>query len=149
MMIVYQGTIWYDMTWHDMMYYATLCYSCQWYWAIIFFTSLLHSYQHGRTPILAALNHNYIDVIRYLIEAGADVNQKDGVSIRIPYTAMCECMFCLSIILYHMWIQSFDHIMLIHILSYYVIVFRIQWCHYHQFLHNYYCYFRLLLNDSH
>ena len=65
---------------------------------------------------------NIIDNCRYLIEAGADVNQKDGVSIRIPYTAMCECMFCLSTILYHMCMQSFDHIMLIHILSYYVIV---------------------------
>ena len=46
--------------------------------------------------------------------------------------------FNYTIILYHMWVQSFDHIMLIRIVLYYVIVFRIWWRHYHQFLHYYY-----------
>ena len=98
---------------------------CQWNYPLISSISLFYSYQNGNTVLTVAGGNNESDVIRYLIKAGADVNQKDCVSIRIPYTAMCECMFCLSTILYHMCMQSFDHIMLIHILSYYVIVFRI------------------------
>ena len=46
--------------------------------------------------------------------------------------------FNYTIILYHMWVQSFDHIMLIRIVLYYVIVFRIWWRHCDQFLHYYY-----------
>ena len=36
---------------------------------------------------------NIIDNCRYLIEAGADVNQKDGVSIRIPYQPCVKISF--------------------------------------------------------
>ena len=71
---------------------------CQWNYPLISSISLFYSYQNGLTVLINAGGNNESDVIRYLIEAGADVNQKDGVSIRIPYTAMCECMFCLSII---------------------------------------------------
>ena len=75
---------------------------CQWNYPLISSISLFYSYQNGLTVLINAGGNNESDVIRYLIEAGADVNQKDGVSIRIPYTAMCENIFCLSIILYHM-----------------------------------------------
>ena len=75
---------------------------CQSYYLLISSISLLHSYQNGTTVLNIAARNDESDVIRYLIEAGADVNQKDAVSIRIPYTAMCECMFSLPIILYHM-----------------------------------------------
>ena len=75
---------------------------CQWNYPQISSISLFYSYQNGLTVLINAGGNNESDVIRYLIEAGADVNQKDGVSIRIPYTAMCENIFCLSIILYHM-----------------------------------------------
>ena len=96
----------------------------------------MYSYQDGWTPLLHASNAGATDV-RCLLDAGADSKVRTKVSKRVAmYTYVLS--FNYTIILYHMWAQSFDHIMLIRIVLYYVIVCRIWRCHYHQFLHYYY-----------
>ena len=63
-----------------MMYYATHCYLCQWYRAITFFISLLHSYQHGDTALISAAKYYQAEIVRCLLDGGADISLRNNVS---------------------------------------------------------------------
>ena len=46
---------------------------------LIFFECSLHTHQEGRSALSLALDRGHVDVMKILIEGGADVNTQDKV----------------------------------------------------------------------
>ena len=59
------------------MWYDTLILIIQFFLRYFLFTSYL--YQSGLTSLLCAASHNHVDVVRALLEGGANIEAKDNV----------------------------------------------------------------------
>ena len=56
------------------------------------------------TPLHKAAHEGHVDVVRYLVEQGADINIKDGVRVsEREYTADCKL-----ILLVKVWFHSLE-----------------------------------------
>ena len=101
--VIWFNMIWYDMKWCDKIFYLKQC--CWPYYRIIYFVWLLYSYQFSVTPLWYAAQCGHTDVVRVLLDAGADIEVKDNVSKGIFMNTFLSffcffSFFCTSLIFF-------------------------------------------------